>query len=147
EQALELTDTPLLRAQMLEQVGVMAWRSRDGDAESLLRAAIEAFEEQGQSHPAARVSARLAEIESASGELAQAIERMERAFAVLASDEPDADVATLAAQLGRLYLFEGRIEEAMERVELALGIAEALDLPETLSQALNTRSTILGRQG
>src|SRR5205823_3220918 len=57
EQALELTEEPLRRAQILEQAGLMAWRSRDGGAEGLLRAAIEAFEEQGQAHPAARVSA------------------------------------------------------------------------------------------
>jgi len=72
---------------------------------------------------------------------------MERAFVVLASDEPDADIAALAAQIGRIYMLQGDMERASEHVELALGIAEALDLPEVLSQALNTRGGILRQLG
>ena len=58
---------------------------------------------------------------------------MERALAVLADEEHDADTATLAVQLGRLLYFAGRREEAVERTEFALEIAEALLLPEVLS--------------
>jgi tetratricopeptide (TPR) repeat protein len=68
---------------------------------------------------------------------------MEGSFAVLSGDEPDADVALLAAQLGRMHFFEGDAELAAERIEYALDIAEALRLPEVTSQALNTKSLIL----
>ena len=65
------------------------------------------------------------------------------AFAVLAGDEPDADVAMLAAQLGRLHYFAGDRPSASERIERALDIAEALTLPAVLASALNTKSLIL----
>ena len=68
---------------------------------------------------------------------------MEDAFAVLAGDEPDADVAMLAAQLGRIHFFAGDRPLASERIESALDIAEALSLPDVLSSALNTKSLIL----
>ena len=146
-QALELTDQPLLRAELLERAGRMAWRSRDGDADHLLQEAIRAFEEQGQMHPAARVSAALADIESESGQLGDAVARMEAAFAVLSAEEPDADVAALAAQLGRLFMLQGELERASERIDFALAVSEALDLPEVFSQALNTRGGVLRQLG
>jgi class 3 adenylate cyclase/tetratricopeptide (TPR) repeat protein len=146
-QALELTDQPLQRAELLERAGRMAWRSREGDAERLLQDSLRAFEEQRQTHAAARVSAALADIESESGQLGEAVARMEAAFAVLSADEPDADVAALAAQLGRLYMLQGQLDPAAERVDFALGVAEALDLPEVFSQALNTRGGVLRQLG
>ena len=65
---------------------------------------------------------------------------MEQAFDVLAADEPDSDLATLAHELARLYMFTGNAELHAKRVELALDIAETLELPEIVSQALNTKS-------
>ena len=62
-------------------------------------------------------------------------------------EEGDADLATLAAQLGRFLYFTGRTDEALERVDFALTLAEALRLPEVLSQALNTRGLILSTKG
>ncbi len=72
---------------------------------------------------------------------------MERAFEVLSGDEPDDDLATLAAQLGRLHFFKGEVEVASQRVETAIEIAESLWLPEVLSQALNTQGLIAGYSG
>ena len=69
---------------------------------------------------------------------------MERSFAVLADDERDADLATLAVQLGAvLSSSAGRLDDALARNELALEIAEALRLPEVLSHGLNTKGLIL----
>lgn len=59
---------------------------------------------------------------------------------VLRTDEPDADLATVAAELGRLHYFKGEMEIAAERVDAALEIAEGLGLPEVTSQALNTKA-------
>ncbi len=52
-------------------------------------------------------------------------------------------LATLAAELGRFLFFGGHIEQALERIEAALEIAESLLLPEVLSQALNTKAVLL----
>jgi tetratricopeptide (TPR) repeat protein len=72
---------------------------------------------------------------------------MEAAFGVLAAQEPDEDLATLAAQLGRMYSLKGEFELAAERIEVALHIAESLWLPEVLSQALNTKGIIAAFRG
>jgi tetratricopeptide (TPR) repeat protein len=93
------------------------------------------------------VSARLAEVESEGGRLEVALERMEAAFQVLAAEEPDEDLATLAAQLGRMQLLKGEVDIAVERVEVAIDIAESLWLPEVLSQALNTKGIIAAFRG
>ncbi len=72
---------------------------------------------------------------------------MEPAFAVLTGDEPDADLATLAAELGRLHFFKGEIDLAAERIDTAIEIAESLWLPDVLSNALNTQGLIAGSRG
>jgi tetratricopeptide (TPR) repeat protein len=104
--------------------------------------AIELFEGAGKTHPAARVSARLGEVEWRLGHLEEALERMERGLSVLATDEPDADIAALTTQLGRLLFFNGNLERSTELLEQGLALAEALRLPEVLPQALNTYGVI-----
>ena len=74
--------------------------------------------------------------------------RMEEAFEAVSADEPDADVADLAARLGRSLALAGEVERAAEANELALGPAQALRLPETLVRALGTKeylSRVAGR--
>ena len=91
---------------------------------------------------AARISARLGEVHWSRGQVDQAIERMEAAFAVLSADQPDPDVAALATHLGRLHFFHGNIDRASELLELGVSLAEALLLPEIIAQALNTYGVI-----
>jgi class 3 adenylate cyclase/tetratricopeptide (TPR) repeat protein len=148
EQALDLVDDPLTRAELHERAGRMAWTGgRSGEARTHYEEAIASFDSIGLNHAAARVSAALAEITWQEGRIQEGVEQMEQAFAVLSGEEQDADLAALAAQLGRLLYFSGRTDEALERIEFALDIAEALRLPETLSQALNTKGLILGTHG
>jgi predicted ATPase len=142
EQAAELAEEPLTEAQLLERAGEMAWAAGRADAQVSFERAIALFEQEGATHAAARVSARLGEVDWSGGRLEQAIERMETAFGVLSGDEPDEDLATLAEQLARLYFFKGDLRSASERIETALTIAENLRFPEVLSQALNTMSII-----
>jgi tetratricopeptide (TPR) repeat protein len=59
---------------------------------------------------------------------------------VLAQDEPDENVARLAAEAGRVHHFQGDNETAIERVEFALEIAERENYPRVLSDALNTKA-------
>ncbi len=148
KQAIELTDEPLAAAELHERAGRMAWSAgRATEAHAHCEWAIETFGSIGLTHPAARVSAVLAEVIWQEGHIEEAVERMEEAFAVLSQEEQDEDLAMLAAQLGRLLYFMGRTEESLVRIELALEIAEALRLPEVLSQALNTKGLILVTRG
>jgi class 3 adenylate cyclase/tetratricopeptide (TPR) repeat protein len=148
EQAIELTDEALPAAELHERAGRMAWLAGQiGVATSHLEQAIAMFTSIGLTHPAAGVSAALAEVTWQEGHIESAVERMEAAFAVLAQEEQDADLAMLAAQLGRLQYFMGERVEALVHVEFALEIGEGLRLPEVLSQALNTKGLILSSGG
>ena len=62
---------------------------------------------------------------------------------MLSGDERDADLAALAAELAKTLRLTGATDQAAERVELALEIAEVLELHEVLAQALATKALIL----
>ena len=148
ERAIELTDGPLAAAELHERAGTMAWVRVDVDsATAHFRRAIDLFEAEGATHPAARVSARLGEVIWSQGRGIDALESMAASYRVLADEEPDADLAQLAAQLGRFTFFNGETERAMEWIERSLEIAEALDLPEILSEGLNTKALVLQTLG
>ena len=149
EHAIELTQDPVRDAELHERAGRMAWAAGRADAaRSHYERAIAAFGSQGLTHPAARVSARLGEIEQLSGRgLDAAIQRMEQAFGVLVADNPDEDLAALAAQLGRLHWLKGDLGLADERIEQAIEIAQRLALTEVLAQALITKGGVLAFRG
>jgi class 3 adenylate cyclase/tetratricopeptide (TPR) repeat protein len=147
-QAAGIADTGLERAELSERAGQMAFlRGRAAEASADYEAATALFEESGQGHAAARVQARLAEIEFAQDHLEQAVERVRKAHAVLSGDEPDRDRAAVAAQLGRFLAIEGRHAEAIPFLEEALELAEHLELPEVYSHALSSRAIGLQRAG
>src|SRR5262249_33665795 len=147
ERAARLTEEPLPLAELHERAGRSAWTiGRAEEARQHYEASIEAFDSIGLTHPAARVSAALAEIMGQEGHVDGAVDRMSQAFDVMAGEEEDADLATLAAQLGRFLYFSGHPAEAMERIERALAMAESLAIPEVLSHALNTRGLIVSSQ-
>ena len=125
----------------------MALLSGSERASAHFESAISTLEAIGETHTSARVSARLGEADFLQERLERGVERMEAAFALLANEEPDADLATLAAQLGRLHVFTGAHELAAKRLEFTLEMAETLMLPEQLSQALNTKAVLLAFQG
>jgi class 3 adenylate cyclase/tetratricopeptide (TPR) repeat protein len=148
ERAAALTEDTLAQAELHERAGMMAsMGARQDAAAANLERARELFEAAGATHPAARVSARVAEITWERGRIEQGLESMDRAFAVLSEEEPDADLAALAAQIGRFMFFAGQSDLALERVERALEVAETLSLPETIAQALNTKGFVLAARG
>jgi predicted ATPase/class 3 adenylate cyclase len=147
ERAVELADDPLTQADLYERAGLMAHGGARLEASTHWERAISLFGAAGATHPAARVNARLAEVMWDRGRLEQGVESMDRAYQVLAEEEADADLAALAAQLGRFLFFAGRHEAALQRIETALELAEALALPETFSAALNTKAIILVSHG
>jgi predicted ATPase/class 3 adenylate cyclase len=144
EHAIDLSDAPETTAELHERAGIIAAVRLDVNAATEhFRSSIAMFEAQGATHPAARVSARLAERMWEGGRLEEGLDLMNRAIDILATEAPDEDLAWLAAQLGRFTFFAGDPQRGSERIERALEIAEALDLPEVLSQALNTKGLIL----
>ncbi len=106
------------------------------------QAAMQLFEALGQGHAAARVSARLGDVDMNSGRLEEAVGRMQRAYDVLASDPPDEDLARLAAQLSRLRFLRGDMSEVGPMAEVALDIAEKQWLPEIISEAMNNKAVV-----
>jgi predicted ATPase/DNA-binding SARP family transcriptional activator len=57
------------------------------------------------------------------------------------------ELAAVAAELGLIHASLGELGPAGERIDQAVEIAEALDLPDVLSDALNTRSVLFHRSG
>ena len=130
ELAAEMMDDLVARAELLERAGVMASGVGRQDQANVSSNAPSSCSRASNGHPAARVSARLAQVMWDRGRLSDAVERMDGSFQILSKEEPDSDLATLAAQLGRLLFFSGDAEVAADRIEVALEIAEAEGLPE-----------------
>jgi class 3 adenylate cyclase/tetratricopeptide (TPR) repeat protein len=147
EQAAELADDPLTEGGLREQAGLAAFHVGESEAIEVLERARALFDTVGETHAAARVSARLGVALWLAGRIEEGISRLEESFAVLSDERPDADIALLAAELGRLLFFGGELDRAGERLEFALEAAEELSLPEVLSQALNTKGMILSAHG
>jgi class 3 adenylate cyclase/predicted ATPase len=147
DQAAQLAVGVASRAELHERAGHVAWRAGRADtATAHYERAIALYDAERMTHAAARVSAYLGRVISTRGQVAEAIDRMERAFQVLEQDPPDADLATLAEVLGTIHFFTGDGERATQRIEKALDIAEGLWLPETISRALNTKGLIAQRK-
>jgi class 3 adenylate cyclase/tetratricopeptide (TPR) repeat protein len=148
EHAAKLAGYPSDRAALLSRAGEMAGRAADMElARRLFEESIELFEKEGDTHAAARVSMRLARIDIAAGHRDEAIARGERAFSVISQDEPDEDLAQLAARLALAYWFSGDLDRATERAELALDIAEAHAFPEALVIALRAKAGVVHSRG
>ena len=136
ERAAELSGTALEQAALVERAGRMAWLAgRPTETRALYERAEAAFREEGANRAAARVAARLGEVDFAEGHPQRAIERLRPAAAELRSGEGDADSALVAAEFGRYLALVGD-DGALEQNEYALALAEKLDLPETLAHAL-----------
>jgi class 3 adenylate cyclase/tetratricopeptide (TPR) repeat protein len=147
QQAAELADDPLVCAHLEHRAGEMAWRrGRADEARTLFSQALDIFHAQGVRRPAARSASVLAEIDFREGHTSESVARLERALESLADEEPDADVAGVAAQLGRFLLLDSQLDAAMPHLEHALELAEALKLPDVLTQALTTKGAVLNRR-
>jgi class 3 adenylate cyclase/tetratricopeptide (TPR) repeat protein len=148
EQAAELTDDAATRAALLGRAGDMAVRAADPDAaRRFFEQSIALYEDEGDTHSAARVSTRLARLERFTGKLDEALARMERAFEVISGDEPDEDLALLAARLAFAYWTAGDLGRATERAELALDIGEANGYMEAVAMALGAKAAVAHSRG
>jgi tetratricopeptide repeat protein len=68
---------------------------------------------------------------------------MEGAFATVAEQEQDRDLATLASQLGRFHMITADYGRGLDRIEVALQIAESLRSNDLISEALNSKALAL----
>ena len=144
ERLLELSDDPHERARLLELAGGHAARDDQLEhASELFTQAIALHQSWGDSEGAARAQVELAEVQWMLGESDESLNGMEQAYAVLSGGEPTATLGALAAQLGRIRGFMGddgaRVAEPLDH---ALRIAAALDLPDVMAEALNSRGTL-----
>jgi class 3 adenylate cyclase/tetratricopeptide (TPR) repeat protein len=143
EQAVELADDELKRAQLTERAGEAAWLAGERTAaHELFEAARARFEGCHETHAVARVVARLGEVEWTEGQLDHALERMKAAYRVLADDPPDEDLAILSEQLARLHFFRGDLDLALRHADSSLDIAESLAMPELVAHALMTAGVV-----
>ena len=148
EQAIELTEVPAERVELFARAGQMAFDAGLVDrGRELFDAGIDIARRSGDDLAEARIEMKRAFMATADGRLEESLERLTRAYDVLAKHPPGADLAEAAAEKARLVYFVGRPKEAMEAIEVALPIAEDLFLPEVLAQALNTKSLIMRTQG
>jgi len=144
EKAAGLVDDHVAQAKLLETAGDSAtFGYRFEQALALLDRTVDLYNENGVTHAAARASATIGYVLWRNGDLDGAADRLAQALAVLADDEPDADIARLIETLGRLRYFQGDAVSAMERVDRALEIAEALFAVPVLVDALNTKSLLM----
>ena len=148
EGGVVLTDDPLEQADLLGRAGDMAGRAGDPDGSwQLLERSIALYEAAGDTRAAAQVTGRLATVLGFTAHRDKLLERLEHAFDVIVDDDPDEDLAVLAARLSRAYWFSGDLERASARAELALDIAEAQGLPIALTMALRAKSATLESRG
>ena len=148
EEAARLTEDGSGRAGLLFRAGWLGAIAADYDpAARMLDEAIELYEAAGDQRQAADASGRRAVVENWQGRHAEAVVRAEAAFEVLTEGDEDEPLARVAATLASLYLFGGDVPRARERIELALGIAEALGLSEVLAWGFNTRAIVAVSEG
>jgi tetratricopeptide (TPR) repeat protein len=146
-QAAELADNPLERAALLYEAGTAAQGAADlQGAERLLGESIALYDAAGQSHPAARVAARLAYVVRWLGRFDEAIAMTERAYELLKDDEPDEDLALLTMRLAGAYIFRGD-DRAEAFVDRAIELGESLGSAEVLSGAFVARSQLARAAG
>jgi predicted ATPase/DNA-binding SARP family transcriptional activator len=94
---------------------------------------------------ALRLGAALSSSWYARGQLIEGRRWFEAVLAV--PHPPSRELALVAAELARLLFFLGETEAAAGRLEHALELAEPLDLPDVLSEALTTKGLLLETAG
>jgi tetratricopeptide (TPR) repeat protein len=130
------------------QAGEMALQSgRFETALALFETAVGAHQQAGRDRDAARLTGRIGIGLHRLGRAGEATQRITAALTVLGTERLDPDVGALNAALGRVLVSAGDYERAAPALEAALGIAEALELPEVFSDALSIKALLYGATG
>jgi tetratricopeptide (TPR) repeat protein len=147
EESAELAGDPAVRAAAYGRAGEMAWRASASDlAKAHFERAEALYEQIGDLHAAAATASWLSTIDQVEGRMAEGIERLERAYARIADDDPDAHTGLVLARLAQGYIFSGEVERGLAIADQALDIAEAQQLNETLVRGLSARAVGLVRR-
>ena len=148
EQAAALSVDPAKQAVLIDRAGRMAWvAGRVEEARATLERAHRAYDVVGAEVAKAFVDSKLAEIDFNDGRVPEAVERMGPTVEAIERVGTPAEIAPMVAQYGRFLVFARDYERAAPQLERALALAEELDLPETLAQALNSKSVLTLYQG
>ena len=148
EQAAELAADDVVKAELLEKAGMTATAVGPfEDAIPFFAEASRRYRETGELHAAARAAAWQGWATWQAGDLESGSQLLEDALESFADEEPDADLAALAEVRARLRFFLGDFDGASVRVERALEIAEALEIPSVLAEALDTKHLVLESAG
>ena len=148
DRAAALAEDEMERLSLAELAGTALWMASDPEPViERLGQVIDAYERLGRPADAARVSATVAEAYWISNRLEECLRLLEAAYVTTAGTR-NRDAASVAAQLGRMRFFAARevsgLRAAVEPLEEALKVSEALWMPDILSDAMNTKGLILG---
>jgi tetratricopeptide (TPR) repeat protein len=147
-QAAELADDHRSEADLRSRAGRAAIMGADlALALGELERAHTLYEEAGDGREAALTLARLGSVDWGLRRPEQALARLKEAYGVLAGGVRDDGFAAVAAELAREEFFMDDLDDAQEKVDAALDVAERLWLPDILSQALNTAGLIAAQRG
>jgi len=139
--AADLAEGEAEHTSLLQAAGEMALQAgRYEAAVDLLEDVRRAHLEAGRRREAAKVTGNIGLAIQRLGRLQEAVERYTAALEVLSGEGPDADAASLNVRLGHALVFLGQFDLAEAPLEEALAVAEALDLPTVLSDALNQKA-------
>ncbi len=139
--ALELAADEEECIELIEAAGDMALVDGRYDAAlELFEDAARRHEQLGREREAAGLASKIGHALRRVGRTSQAIDRMGGALAVLS--DADRDAAQLNVELGVTLLAAGRPREAVEPLERALELAQALELPNVLAGALTFKAQV-----
>ncbi len=143
QEAAELAEDDLERAQLLEQAGRALWQSGDWSAgEQRLRDAIERYEREGRA-AGGSAAVTLAAGFRTLGRLDEARDVLERFRSEEGLGASEAVRAEGLAELATVLIFSGLIEEAAPLLEQALSTLELEEALGPLANALATRGVYL----
>jgi class 3 adenylate cyclase/tetratricopeptide (TPR) repeat protein len=136
------------RAALIEAAGAAAYLDAQLDAAlELYEQAIAAHRQAGRKREEARVIGETGRVMARLGRNEQAARQITAALDTLGPDELDPEVAGLHLALGRTLFNAGKTDASGAALERALMIAEALELPQPMSAALETKATMFGITG
>lgn len=141
--AVGLAKDPTEQIELTRAAGEMALQAGRWEAVlELLETASAGFREAGRERDAARLADQTGLALYRLGRVGEAIERITGALEVLGADQLDADVAGLSCRLGWSLMIAGHLERAASSLEVALRVAQALELPAVLCDALSYKAAL-----
>ncbi len=143
EQAAELAEDDLARAELLEQAGRALWQSGDAQAAEIrLRSAIELYKRAGRT-TGGRAAVALASLLRYLGRMDEARSLVERFRSASQPLEDEIVRAEALTELGAILTFAGELDEAGPLFDDALTILELEESWATLANALINRAVYL----